>query len=108
MVLFSSRGEGDGSGRIGVPETGKRISAGNKRRVQVRKERKDAFNDAKKQIVLDHLAACCNVLAAAEAAGVAAETANYHRRNDPVFRAGLRRGDRRRLPDARRADARAG
>ena len=62
-----------------------RISAGNRRRVQVRKERKDAFNEAKKQIFLDHLAACCTVEAAAAAAGVSVNTVNYHRRTDPVF-----------------------
>ena len=64
---------------------GTRVSAGNKRRVQVRKERKDAFNAAKKQIFLDHLAGCCTVAHAAAAAGVSVNTVNYHRRNDPVF-----------------------
>ena len=64
---------------------GTRISAGNRRRVQVRKERKDAFNDAGKQVFLDHLASCCTVAAAAAAAGVSVNTVNYHRRNDPVF-----------------------
>lgn len=66
-------------------EDGTKISAGNKRRVQVRKERKDAFSAAKKQVFLDHLAGCCTVKRAAAAAGVTPETVNNHRRNDPVF-----------------------
>ena len=61
------------------------VTGGNKRRVQVRKERKDAFNAAKKQVFLDHLAGCCNVTRAAKAAGVSTVTVNNHRREDPVF-----------------------
>lgn len=64
---------------------GTRISAGNRRRVQVRKERPDAFSEAKKQVFLDHLASCCTVATAAAAAGVSVNTVNYHRRTDPVF-----------------------
>lgn len=64
---------------------GTRTSAGNRRKVQVRKERKDAFSEAKKQVYLDHLASCCTVTTAAAAAGVSVETVNNHRRNDPVF-----------------------
>lgn len=64
---------------------GTRISAGNRRKVQVRKERKDAFGDAKKQVYLDHLASCCTVTTSAAAAGVSTNTVNYHRRTDPVF-----------------------
>jgi len=61
------------------------IRGGNKRKVQARKERKDGFTAAKKRIVLDHIATCCNLKAAAEAAGITPETVNYHRRRDPVF-----------------------
>ena len=64
-----------------------KVSAGNRRRVQVRKERKDGFGEAKRRIVLDHLAACCNITRAAAAAGVSAVTVNYHRRRDPAFAA---------------------
>lgn len=60
---------------------------GNGRRVQVRKSTPGAFTDAKKRIVLDQLAACCNVTRAAAAAGVSTNTVNYHRRRDPVFAA---------------------
>ena len=60
-------------------------SPGNGRRRQMRKVREGGFTEAKRQIVLDHLAGCCNVRAAAAAAGVSAETVNYHRRRDPVF-----------------------
>lgn len=64
---------------------GMTISAGNGRRLQVRKERKDAFNAAKRQAYLDYLASCCTVTTAAAAAGVSVNTVNNHRRNDPVF-----------------------
>lgn len=60
---------------------------GNGRRMQVRGVRKGGFTEAKKQIVLDHLAACCNVTRAAAAAGVSTVTINYHRRRDPAFAA---------------------
>jgi phage terminase small subunit len=66
-------------------ETGTTVSAGNRRKVQVRKERKDAFSATKKQVFLDHYAAGCNVTRAAAAAGVSTVTVNNHRRNDPVF-----------------------
>lgn len=58
---------------------------GNRRRVQVRAERKDGFTAEKRQVFLDHLAGCCNVTRAAAAAGVSAVTVNYHRRRDPAF-----------------------
>jgi len=61
------------------------VRAGNRRRVQVRKERKDGFTAAKRQVFLDHLASCCNIRRSAKAAGVTAETINYHRRTDPLF-----------------------
>lgn len=59
--------------------------AGNQRRVQVRKVREGGFTEEKRQVVLDHLAACSNLTRAAEAAGISAETVNYHRRRDPAF-----------------------
>jgi hypothetical protein len=61
------------------------VTAGNRRKVQVRKVREGGFTEEKRQIVLDHLAACCNVTRAAAAAEVSVETVNYHRRRDPVF-----------------------
>lgn len=61
------------------------ITPGNNRRVQVRKVRKGGFTEAKRQIFFDHLAGCCNVTAAAKAAGISVNTINYHKRRDPVF-----------------------
>lgn len=66
-------------------DKGVSVTGGNKRRVQVRKERKDGFTEAKRQVFLDTLAGCATVCRAAAAAGVAVETINYHRRRDPVF-----------------------
>jgi hypothetical protein len=53
--------------------------------LQARKVRKGGFGDEKRQIVLDHLAACCNVTRAAAAAAVSVETVSSHRRRDRVF-----------------------
>lgn len=64
---------------------GMNIAGGNKRRVQARQPRKDGFTEAKRQIVLDHLAGCSNLVQAAAAAAVSVETVNYHRRRDPAF-----------------------
>lgn len=61
------------------------VRGGNGRRVQVRKERKDGFTEAKRQVFLDTLAGCATVCRAAAAAGVTPETVNYHRRRDPAF-----------------------
>jgi hypothetical protein len=61
------------------------VTAGNGRRVQVRKVREGGFTEEKRQIFLDHLAGCCNVTRSAAAAGVSVETVNYHRRRDPAF-----------------------
>ena len=66
-------------------EKGKRISGGNKRKVQVRKVRQGGFTAEKRQTFLDHLASCNNIVAAARAAGISVWTVNYHRRRDPVF-----------------------
>jgi hypothetical protein len=64
---------------------GEAMAGGNRRRVQMRKERKDGFTAAKRQMFLDRLGACCNVTRAAAAAGVSTVTVNYHRRRDPGF-----------------------
>lgn len=64
-------------------ETARR--GGKRRKVQLRKVRKDGFTKEKRQIVLDHLAACSNLTRAAKAARISAETVNYHRRRDPAF-----------------------
>lgn len=66
-------------------EKGSKVSAGNRRRVQVRKPRPGDFTEEKKQVFLDHLAGCCNVTRSAAAAGVSVETVNNHRRSDPAF-----------------------
>jgi hypothetical protein len=58
---------------------------GNRRRVQIRAERKDGFTAEKRQTFLDHLAGCSNVSRAAAAVGFTSVTINYHRRRDPVF-----------------------
>lgn len=61
------------------------IQSGNRRKVQIQRERKDGFTAEKKQTFLDHLAGCCNVSRAAEAAGVHFGTVFRHRRTDPAF-----------------------
>src|SRR3954468_3016358 len=61
------------------------VRGGNSRKVQERKERKDGFTEAKKQIFLDTFAGCATLYRAAAAAGVSTVTVNYHRRRDPVF-----------------------
>lgn len=61
------------------------VTPGNRRRVQVRKVREGGFTEEKRQVFLDTLAGCATVCRSAAAAGVSAETVNYHRRRDPVF-----------------------
>ena len=61
------------------------VTGGNKRRIQVRRAPRVSFTPAKQQIFLDHLASCCNVKRAAEAAGVGVTTVYDARRRDPVF-----------------------
>jgi hypothetical protein len=61
------------------------VTPGNRRALQVRKVRRGGFTDEKRQVFLDHLAACSNVTRSAAAAGVSVVTVNYHRRRDPVF-----------------------
>jgi hypothetical protein len=61
------------------------VTGGNRRRVQARKRVEGGFGEAKRRIFLDHLAACCNVTAAAAAAGVGVSTVYDARRRDPEF-----------------------
>ena len=69
----------------GATGAGTTVTAGNRRRVQARRERKDGFGAARRQVFLDHLAACCNVTRAAHAAGTGMTTAYEARRRDPGF-----------------------
>jgi hypothetical protein len=64
---------------------GRRVTGGNRRRVQVRRAPRGSFGERERQVFLDHLAACCNVTAAAAAAGVGVSTVYDARRRDPVF-----------------------
>ena len=68
-------------------KTGIEITGGNKRRVQVRRERRNSFDDSRRNKFLQHFAATCNVGMAAEAAGIALPTVYKRRTSDPVFRA---------------------
>jgi hypothetical protein len=61
------------------------VTGGNKRRIQRRRAPRVSFTDAKRQIFLDHLASCCNVMRAAEAAGAGVSTVYDARRRDPAF-----------------------
>jgi hypothetical protein len=61
------------------------VTGGNRRRVQVRKAVRAAFTAAKRQVFLDHLAACCNVTRSAAAAGAGISTVYGARRSDPAF-----------------------
>lgn len=64
---------------------GDAVTGGNRRLVQVRKAPRVSFGAARRQVFLDHLAACCNVTRAAAAAGVGVTTVYEARRRDPVF-----------------------
>ena len=61
------------------------IRGGNKRPVQVRKAQRGFFTEEKRQIFLDHLAACCNVKAAAAAAEISVSAVYDTRRREPGF-----------------------
>jgi hypothetical protein len=61
------------------------IKGGNNRRIQKRKAPRGFFTQDRRQVFLDHLAACCNVTAAAAAAGVGVTTVYEARRRDPAF-----------------------
>jgi hypothetical protein len=65
---------------------GKRVTGGNRRRVQVRRAPRGSFGEAARQVFLDYLASCANVTAAAAAAGVGVSTVYDARRSDPFFR----------------------
>ena len=75
--MAKDKGHGAGAGTT--------VCAGDRRRVQARKERKGGFGAAKKQVFLDHLAACCNVSRAAQAAGAGMTTVYEARQRDPGF-----------------------
>jgi hypothetical protein len=64
---------------------GGRVTGGNRRRVQVREAPRGSFGETERQVFLDHLAACCNVTAAAAAAGAGVSTVYDARRRDPAF-----------------------
>ena len=66
-------------------DNGMEVRAGNKRRVQVRKAPRVSFTAERRQVFLDHLAACCNVTASAAAAGVGFSTVYEARRREPDF-----------------------
>lgn len=59
---------------------GMTVAAGNRREVQVRKVREGGFTEEKKQIVLDHLAGCANLLASAAASSIARVAGSRQRR----------------------------
>lgn len=48
---------------------GTSMRAGNKRRVQVRRKRREGFTAKKRQVFFDRLAACCNVARAGRPEG---------------------------------------
>lgn len=64
---------------------GRRVTGGNRRRVQVRRAPRGSFGEAERQVFLDHLAACANVTAAAAAAGAGVSTVYDARRREPFF-----------------------
>lgn len=64
---------------------GKRVTGGNRRRVQVREAPRGSFGEAERRVFLDHLAGCANVTAAAKAAGVGVSTVYDARRREPGF-----------------------
>lgn len=68
-------------------DDGNTARGGNRRRIQLRKPMPRAFDAAKRQVFLDHLAGCSNMNQSAAAAGVSPSTVNEHRRRDEVFAA---------------------
>jgi len=64
---------------------GVRITGGINRPVQVRKAPRGSFGDEARQVFLDHLAGCANVMASAAAAGAGVSTVYGARRRDLVF-----------------------
>lgn len=64
-----------------------RIIPNKKRKAQVAPTRRKLFDAKARKIFLEHLAATCNVVRSAEAAGIHYRTAYRTRMEDPVFRA---------------------
>jgi molybdenum-dependent DNA-binding transcriptional regulator ModE len=64
---------------------GQTVHNGNKGRPQVRPVRKDGWTAAKRGAFLDHIAATCNVTAAAQLVGMGSSSAHKLRRVDPEF-----------------------
>jgi hypothetical protein len=62
-----------------------RVTGGNKRKIQRRRAPRQAFTAAKRQVFLDTLASCVNVLRSAAAAGAGVSTVYDARRRDPAF-----------------------
>ena len=66
---------------------GQTLQNGNKGRPQVRPVRRDGWTAAKRGAFLDHIAATCNVTAAAQLVGMGHSGAHKLRRIDPEFSA---------------------
>jgi hypothetical protein len=72
--------------RVSAEESGESLVAGNGRALQQRRDgTRHLFGKERKQTFLEHLAATCNVTAAAEAAGVNLATPYVHRMKDREF-----------------------
>lgn len=65
--------------------TGQTLYNGNKGKPQVRPVRKDGWTATKRGAFLDHIAATCNVTAAARLVGMGESVAYRIRRTDPAF-----------------------
>ena len=73
------------AGQDGRP--GSKATGAKGRRVQVRSERANGWTKAKRAVFLDHLAATCNVVISANAAGIAPPNAYALKRRDAEFAA---------------------
>ena len=76
-------GSAEGTGAVGADDVS--VTGGNRRRLQVRRAPRQSFTPARRQVFLDHLAACANITRAAQAASVGVTTVNELRRRDPAF-----------------------
>jgi len=63
------------------------ICPGKGRQLQLRRNRRVAFTEKRREIFLDEFAGTCNLAASAEAAGVSEKTVLKHRATDPDFAA---------------------
>lgn len=63
------------------------VRPNHRRRLQLRRMRHVRFDDARKEVFLNHFAGCCDVTESAEVAGVDESTVYKHRRKDPAFAA---------------------